>query len=235
MTTNPNILKNFSIRAWHHELVMKEKEAGKLDTWRSKMIKANIPREFWGINLQNFGGDKKAKALVEKYCENIDEALEKGIGFCFMGPHGIGKTSLLMVILKTALQHGYSAFYMTLPEIFRQIYLGFEYKELLVELNQILLRTQFLAIGELGRDYHRKESQQFALSEFDSLVRQRRSMCFATSFDTNMEKEELEGTYGEALMSLFASSLKLVQVSGKDFRKTVQKKVVEDFFTEGEE
>ena len=234
MTTNPNILKNFSIRAWHHELVMKEKEAGKLDTWKSKMIKANISQEFWSIHLQNFSGDAKAKALVEQYCENIDEALGKGIGFCFTGKHGVGKTSLLMIILKQALQHGYSAFYITLADLFRQIYLGFECKELLVELNQIFVKTQFLAIGELGRDYHRKSSGQFALSEFDSIMRMRRSMLLPTLLDTNMTPEELEGTYGEALMSLFASSLKLVQVSGKDFRKTVQKKVVEDFFNEGE-
>ena len=204
----------------HKELYGNRKR--KVLRWQMKMLRANVPREFWHIDFANFFGDKKARKMVKKYCGRLSTALESGFGFIFCGANGVGKTTLQMLILKEALKKGYTAFHITLPEIFEHIYMGFEDREVQAELRRITFQTQFLAIGELGKDYHRATSKLFAKSQFDSIFRTRRGMCKPTSMDTNLMGEELEDTYGDSIMSLFMSRQKIVMVEGRDFREKVQ-------------
>jgi DNA replication protein DnaC len=200
------------------------------DYYTYKWIRANIPKEFWHVTLDNFDGDSKAMRIVEKYCNKLGEAKENGIGFLFMGPNGVGKTSLCTIILKEAIFRGYSAFFITLPEIFRQIYLGFKHTEVLIELKKIMNDTDFLVISELGKDYHRKDSTMFMRSEFDSIFRERRGDLKPLMLDTNLDEMELKDTYGDSIMSLFRSRLKMVTLSGKDYRAVKQEKEVNEFF-----
>ena len=208
-----------------HKRIMKFREENKDDDdleWKCNMIRAGISKEFWDIELDNFIGNKKVVDDVRKYCSKLEVAKEHGFGFLFMGLNGRGKTSMMMVILKEALRQGYTAFYITMPRIFKQIYLGWEYPNLVNELNQIVRSVDFLAIGELGKDYHRKDSTEFARAEFDCLFRERRELCLPIMMDTNYDKEDLEETYGASLMSLFESRMKFVEMKGRDYRKVVQ-------------
>jgi len=193
-------------------------------------IRANISPEYWPIKLDDFIGNKKAVKLVKRYVEKLDEAYEHGLGFIFLGGNGVGKTTMQMMILKAAVDAGYSAFHITLPEIFHYIKLGFDNHSLLLEIHNLLRTTDFLAVGELGKDYHRQGSEMFMRSEFDMIFRHRRSMLMPTSLDTNMDLTELYDTYGESLMSLFAGSLKEIEMKGKDYRKTVQRRSLDVFF-----
>lgn len=193
-------------------------------------IKANIPKEFWHISLDNFDGDVKAMRLVEKYCANMAEARKNGFGFLFMGENGVGKTSLGIIILKEAIAKGYRAFYISMPEIFKQIYIGFKHVEVLAELKRILYNTDFLFIGELGKDHHRQGSELFMISEFDSIFRERRGDLRPIIMDTNFDEVSLQETYGQSLISLFKSRLKMITVKGGDYRKKSQEKEVERFF-----
>lgn len=210
------------IRVW--------KEIGNLTKKQMKYIRANISKEFWHIDLNNFDGDPKAMRLVEKYCNNLKEARESGFGFLFMGENGVGKTSLSIIVLKEAIKQGYKAFYITLPEIFKQIYLGYKHTSVLVELKRILYNTDFLVIGELGKDYHRRGSELFMVSEFDSIFRERRGDLRPLIMDTNLNETEIEETYGQSLISLFKSRLKFVTMKGGDYRKKKQEKEVDKFF-----
>ncbi len=220
--------KGFLLRTQIHTSIMtlKEEEPDTSNlSWKIKMLRANIPPEFWRMNIGNFkGSNHTAKNMVGRYIKKLNTVRKKGFGFLFTGPHGVGKTSLQMIILKAALREGYTAFHIGLPEIFRQIYLGFEFPLILVELNNILRNTEFLAIGEIGKDYHRKGASLFALSEFDTIFRTRRAACLPTNIDTNLDIGELGDTYGESLMSLFASRLKILRMAGTDYRKKIQQK-----------
>lgn len=193
-------------------------------------IRSGIPREYWRLDLDKFDGDPKAMRMVEAYCNNIDKVKRKGIGFLLSGPNGIGKTTLMMITLKEALSKGYTAFYMTLADIFHTIYLGYEFPGLLIELREHLRTTEFVAVGDLGKDYHRKGSEDFVRAEFDTIFRYRRSRYLPTLMDTNMTKDELEDTYGESLMSLFASKTKIIRMDGVDYRRVKQKKDTDKLF-----
>lgn len=197
-----------------------------------QMIRANIPKEFWHISLDNFDGDANAMRLVEKYCNNLERVKDKGIGMMFLGQNGVGKTSLMVIIIKAAIEAGYKGFYITLPEIFKQLYLGWKDVGVLIELKKILYDTDFLAISELGKDYHRQGSELFMISEFDSIFRERRGDLKPVLMDTNLDENQLQDTYGHSLISLFKSRLKMITVKGGDYRKKKQERDVNKFFKE---
>lgn len=215
----------FSIRRDISEEVIRYKE--KLSNGKFNRvlpyIRAGIPEEYWDIDLDMFDGDPHAMRMIEKYCLNINIAKKKGVGFLLTGPNGVGKTTLMMSTLKEAISKGHSAFYMTLADVFQTLYLGFDCKPLLIELRNYLRKTDFVAIGDLGKDYHRKDSGGFVRAEFDVIFRYRRSRHLPTLMDTNFNRSELENTYGESLMSLFASKTKIIKVEGIDYRKAQAK------------
>lgn len=227
--------KEYSIFYEIHEECMRisERENSHVE-WKQNMTRANISSEYWNISLkrlkENGKGHTVAYKKVRHYVRHLDEAYKKGIGFAFTGKNGVGKTSFQMIILKVALKKGYSAFYINLSDIFKYIKMGYDYPPVTLELNKILKQTDFLAVGELGKDYHRSGSELYMISEFDSIFRYRRSRNLPTSLDTNMDEEDMENTYGESLWSLFQSRLETVEVKGRDFRKHFQKEEVKQFF-----
>ena len=161
-------VKDFSLASMIHERIMALPKEQKN---KSPYIRSNIPPEYWDLDLRNFKGNKRTVKLVKKYVDKLNEAYKAGIGFLFTGTNGVGKTSMQMIILKAAIKNGYSAFHITLPEIFHYIKLGFDDPKLLLEIHQILRETDFLAVSELGKDYHRKGSELFMRSEFDMIFR----------------------------------------------------------------
>jgi len=218
--------RQFTIEHMLHRRVMSFRKNNRDDAdlkWKIKMIRAGISKEFWDIDFDNFVGNRSKVKIARKYCKKLNVAKQQGFGFLFVGDNGVGKTSLVMAILKEALKSGYSAFYITLPKIFKQIYLSWDYPILGLELHKLMLFTDFLAIGELGKDYHRSTSMEFARAEFDCLFRERREECLPTLLDTNLSLDELEDTYGESLMSLFRSRLHFINMKGVDYRKIVQR------------
>ena len=190
--------------------------------WIASLMRAHIPMEYWYIDFRSFQGDRRAKLMVQKYCEKIDEARKGGFGFLLSGPNGIGKTTLITLTLQEVIRHGYSAFYITLPEIFSLIHRSYDFPMLLPEIDTILKDTEFLAVGELGKDYHRGGAENYAIAEFDSFFRYRRGACLPTLLDTNMSADDRLDTYGESLISLLKARTPEIIVKGTDYRDRVQ-------------
>jgi hypothetical protein len=67
-------------------------------------------------------------------------------------------------------------------------------------------------------------------SEFDSIFRERRGDLKSIFLDTNLDEIQLKDTYGDSIMSLFRSRLKMLTLIGKDYRVVKQEKEVGEFF-----
>ena len=235
MKFDNEISSKFLLSTRVHERIMDLREKGEWTPWKAQMARANIPPEFWDLELDYLArkstesSQRLAIRLVKKYIRKIDIVRKYGFGFLFLGSCGVGKTSLQMAILKAALKRNYSAYFITLPNIFRQIYMGFKFPNVLSELQDILYKTDFLAIGELGKDYHREGASLFAISEFDTIFRERRQNCLPTSLDSNLTETEVLNIYGDSIVSLFASRLKKLKITGRDYRKDQQQKEFDRF------
>jgi len=183
----------------------------------------NVPLEYWFFSLKGLNCSKTVKDKVKKYCSKIKKAKKMGLGMCLYGNYGRGKTSLGIHVLKKASASGYSIYFATLAEILNEIRTSFGYsgEELsLCQLNQDrqFIQSDFLVIDNVGQEYRRSETD-FVPIVFDEIIRKRKANRNVTILTTNKEPNKLKEVYGAALFSVLESSLKLIQVRGKDHRK----------------
>lgn len=81
-----------------------------------ELIRANIPTQYRGFDLRNLTDEfiNKNKEMVEKvkkFKDNIVENIEGGKSLWFMSSPGLGKSSLISVILKAAVRAGKTAYF----------------------------------------------------------------------------------------------------------------------------
>lgn len=187
--------------------------------WKAELLRANIPRHLWEATLDDFGGNEEAARLTQEYCTKIEEAFEKGFGLLYTGRDGVGEATLVTVVLKEAIRHGYSGFFITFPQLIGLIHRCFEFPELWAEVERITRDTQFLAIAEAGRDCDGEGLGDFALSELEAILRHRGGWLLPTLLATELEKCELQHVYEDSLMSVISARLRIVDVGSPPKRR----------------
>jgi len=60
----------------------------------------NLPREYWGAKRSLI--PDHAQQVIDRFVDNYQEMLRKGVGFVFMGPPGVGKTAAAVYLAKVA-------------------------------------------------------------------------------------------------------------------------------------
>lgn len=121
-------------------------EASALITAINRYAEANIPVDYWSLDMDNFKGDKILKRQYDAIVGDLKVTYNKGIARCFAGKHGLGKTYISSCILKRAVEKGYSGFYTTLDSI---VALMASYNNAdKYEARQHLLMVDFLVIDE---------------------------------------------------------------------------------------
>lgn len=192
---------------------------------KTKLIEANIGQDYWEVDFTNFKGPKGAKDVSIKYLKNLAEMKEKGIGLLYVGPNGPGKTTLAMIMMKYLARANWSVYTTSLGEIVEQIQRSWK-SETGEDGSSPIVRSRtadFLFIDDVGKEH--RGGTGFVQTIFDNLIRQRVQHRNPTFLTTNFTKSELQGTYGESVMSLLEGKLIPVTVDGEDYRRTELKKV----------
>jgi len=184
---------------------------------RVSYLNANIPREFWDLEMKDWVRSKRAKDNVAEYIGQLRANKDKGIGLIMLGENGVGKTLAGAIILKSAVGAGYSAGYITIPEFISSIIPADREPEL-SEWLWYLLRADFLVLDEVGKEY-RKSGSEHVRVQLDSLLRERRGQHRPTILISNFEKDaQLRERYGESITSILIDRTRLVAFSPGDFR-----------------
>lgn len=192
---------------------------------RVHMVQANIPKDYWECNFDNYQGPETAKATSKVYLAALATYKEKGVGIMYVGPPGPGKTTLAMIIMKYLARANWNVYCTSLGEIVEGIQREWRVQDL--ESGAFIRRCReadFLLIDDVGKE-HRGQSG-FVQTVFDNLIRYRVQQRTPTFLTTNLTKRELENTYGESAMSLLEGRLLPVTVDGADHRRTVLKKEI---------
>jgi DNA replication protein DnaC len=90
---------------------------------RAAAVAGRIPKAFRGVSFDREPLPELQRAYphvvrdVRRYCENISEQLASGRGLWFTGPVGTGKTTLAMLISKTAMEHDHTVAIYSLPRL----------------------------------------------------------------------------------------------------------------------
>lgn len=200
---------------------------------KAHLERANIGQDYWEQDFSNFKGPDKARKAAITYLQRLEDMKDQGVGMLFVGPNGPGKTTLMMIIAKYLSRARWDVFCTSLGEIVADIQRGFKSGSEHQGDDQEGLQTRaktanFLFIDDVGKE-HRGQSG-FVSTVFDNLIRFRVQHRLPTFLTTNYTKSELEGTYGESVMSLLEGKLLAVVVDGSDYRRTELKQKVKNGF-----
>lgn len=177
---------------------------------------ANIGQDYWECDFGNYIGPQGPKNIAINYLTTLEKVKDMGVGILFVGPNGPGKTTLAMIIMKYLARAGWDVYCTSLGEIVEQIQRGWKQGEDSAIIERCK-RADFLLIDDVGKE-HRGQSG-FVQTVFDNLIRFRVQHRLPTFLTSNLTKAELEGTYGESVMSLLEGKLQPVTVAGKDVRR----------------
>jgi DNA replication protein DnaC len=192
------------------------------DTCAKKMARitmyaqANIPMEYWDKSFKNFEGDRRFKAAMHSYVDNIDGLYDEGISLGFSGSLGTGKTYMAACFLKIALTKGYSASYYNMSDMIQE---SMDNRGFFSE----IIEKDFIVIDEydLRWVYPTERAELLFGQTMERVLRHRFQNGLPTILCSNTPdlKNVLAGDFSRSTGSLFSKFLKQYTVSGIDYRK----------------
>jgi DNA replication protein DnaC len=184
---------------------------------KARSLSAVIPARYKDVAFDRFPVteiDPKIVAATKRYVDRIDANLNAGRGLWFMGPVGTGKTTLAMLITKSALEAGRSAARFSLPGLLSQIRKTFDtgsHNELLERLTAVDL----LHIDDIGAE----QTTPWVLEELYSIINARYEEQRAILVTTNiLDRETLCQQITERTVSRLTEMCEELPVLGHDHR-----------------
>jgi len=191
-------------------------------TFIDSMADASIPEAYWLLSYKDFSGHKSIKEGTESYIANINENYRGGKSLCYAGSLGTGKTMSATTIMKSALKHGYTAYYTTLSDM--AFYLTDNtYK---TTFYHKLIGTDFLCVDEVDSRHFAdtENSENFFGRSFERVFRYRVQNRMPIVFATNHSSlnEAFTGQFRKVFDSIGSESVKTINAIGTDYRAKIK-------------
>jgi DNA replication protein DnaC len=190
---------------------------------RTRSLEGRIPRRYRGVSfdrppisdLGRTATDQIQK--VRRYSRSIGEQLDAGHGLWIVGDVGTGKTSLAMLVSKTALDAGRSVAIYSLPRLLNLLRESLESPGGLIDLLDRLAAVDLLHIDDLGAE-HRTE---WVLEQLYTVINARYEEERSTLVTSNLGPLDLElqEQLGERVVSRLEQMCEILPVSGRDQRR----------------
>ena len=197
---------------------------------RLRGMQGTLPQRYRGVSFDRPPISTMASVVpaasvvaeIRAYCDAIGEELEEGNGIWLQGDVGTGKTSLAMLISKTALEAGRSVAIYSMPRLLariRRTYDAESGEEGYLSFFDRLTSVDLLHLDDLGAE----KRTDWVLEQLYAIVDRRYEEQRAMVVTTNMETPELKEQIGERTVS------RLLQICGHekplygdDWRERVQ-------------
>jgi DNA replication protein DnaC len=151
---------------------------------KARSLSAMIPRRYRDVSFERppvTDIDSTVVAAVRRYADTINQQLDAGRGLWFMGPVGTGKTTLAMLVSKSALKAGRSVAIYSLPRLLNEIRDHHRAERSHIKLLDKLTAVDLLHIDDVGAE----RTNEWVLEELYSIVNARyedqRSMVITTN------------------------------------------------------
>jgi DNA replication protein DnaC len=185
---------------------------------RARKLSVVIPRKYAHVAFDRppvaTDIDPQIVAAVRRFCDQIHNRLDSGRGLWLMGPVGTGKTTLAMLVSKSALEARRSVAIYSLPDLLRKIRRTFDdgsHDDLFARLT----RVDLLQIDDVGAE----RTTDWVLEELYSIVNARyeeqRSMVITTNI---LDREALCEQISERTVSRLTEMCDELPVLGHDRR-----------------
>jgi DNA replication protein DnaC len=185
---------------------------------RARSLSAMIPRRYRDVSFERppvADIDPTVVAAVRRFAEAIDRQLDAGRGLWFMGPVGTGKTTLAMLVSKSALKAGRSVAIYSLPRLLNEIRDHHRAERSHIALLDKLTAVDLLHIDDVGAE----RTNEWVLEELYSIVNARyedqRSMVITTNI---LDRSSLCEQVTERTVSRLTEMCDEVPILGHDRR-----------------
>ena len=194
---------------------------------RSRGMQGTLPQRYRGVSfdrppISNMAAERQTSAVVSEireYCHDIDAQLAEGNGIWLHGGAGTGKTSLAMLISKTALEAGHSVAIYSMPRLLARIRRTYDVdsgEEGYLPFFDRLTSVDLLHIDDLGSE----KRTDWVLEQLYAIVDRRYEEQRAMVVTTNMETDELKEQIGERTVSRLLQMCDMEKpVFGDDWRE----------------
>ncbi len=184
---------------------------------KARSLSGVIPKLYRDVAFDRFQVteiDPRIVAATRRFCERIDDRLDRGRGLWFMGSTGTGKTTLAMLVSKAALSAGRSVAIYSLPHLLRTIRRTFDTGSH-EDLFERLVSVDLLHIDDIGAE----QTTPWVLEELYSIVNARyeeqRSMVVTTNI---LDREALCEQITERTVSRLNEMCDELPLVGRDHR-----------------
>ena len=151
---------------------------------KARSLSAVIPEKYRDVGFDRFPVTEIDPTIVtatRRYCDRIEDNLEKGRGLWYMGPVGTGKTTLAMLVTQSALKAGRSAARYSLPGLLSQIRKTFDTGDHNALLER-LVAVDLLHIDDIGAE----QTTPWVLEELYTIINARYEEQRAIVITTNI-------------------------------------------------
>jgi DNA replication protein DnaC len=180
-----------------------ECRAARIAAARTRNLEGRIPRRYRGVSFERPPISDLARVApeqiqkVRRYTRSIGEALDAGRGLWIVGDVGTGKTSLAMLVSKTAIDAGRSVAIYSLPRLLNLLRESLESPGGLIDLLDRLAAVDLLHIDDLGAE----NQTDWVLEQLYSIVNSRYESERAIVTTSNLMPEELGERLGARTVS----------------------------------
>ncbi len=136
---------------------------------KARSLSAVIPRRYRDVSFDRPPVSEIDPAIVaatRRYASTIEDQLDAGRGLWFMGPPGTGKTTLAMLVSRSALKAGRSVAIYSLPRLLNEIRDTHRAERSHVALLDRLTEVDLLHIDDVGAE----RTTDWVLEELYSIV-----------------------------------------------------------------
>jgi DNA replication protein DnaC len=190
---------------------------------RARGLSNAIPRKYRGVSFDRPPVTEMPVATVQvvrAFVRNLDQRLDQGRGLWLYGDVGTGKTTLAMLVSKTALEAGRSVAIYSLPRLLAEIRDTYEegarhsYTDLLDRLAEVDL----LHIDDVGAE----KTSPWVLEQLYAIVNARYEEQRSIVLTTNLEREALCEQINPRTVSRLEEMCEELPLFGADHRTYVE-------------
>ncbi|HET8537388.1 MAG TPA: ATP-binding protein [Solirubrobacteraceae bacterium] len=190
---------------------------------RARGLSNAIPRKYRGVSFDRPPVTEMPAATVQvvrAFVRNLDQRLDQGRGLWLYGDVGTGKTTLAMLVSKTALEAGRSVAIYSLPRLLAEIRDTYEegsrhsYTDLLDRLAEVDL----LHIDDVGTE----KTSPWVLEQLYAIVNARYEEQRSIVLTTNLDREELCEQINPRTVSRLEEMCEELPLFGADHRTYIE-------------